>query len=492
MIDPVVKSAPLSLWLTDRSRYTTGTGRCKRERYLRNHFGPTGYGIVRKAESLPLMTGSYMHVIIERLMGHMQQTDMLPNVEVVRAAIAAAFEQYEARIAARGFRGILAGEHTDYVVREQQHLIAGLTWALMRNVLPWIHANYRILQSEVESIYVLGCTCGLGSAILDAEAHDAKGCLGIGQMIKQDAVAQHRVSGNLAYFESKTTGWGGDNWAPQWETKPQLSIGAMGLAEKYGKPITENFVIALYKGARKQNKPKDAFEDPITRQESNLVYGYLKPGNPPLATDDWQPAYEWTDPISGQTKRVSRAHQKTGVWELANTDWPEWVQRKAADPTLTTTEVWVASLPQSVLDSAAYLIGPLNRQDVQIAALKDQIVGEELHWQQITWELYELSQAIGDEAQALRPHLPRYAAIWADPRFQQRLNRLVPASWECRKFGVKHECEFKRLCFQEAGWESPLELAGFVPRRPHHQPELEVAISRGLLPEQGEEESEDE
>jgi hypothetical protein len=40
---------PIS-WLTDRSRYETGTGRCPRQRYLGYHAGPTGYGYVKRGE----------------------------------------------------------------------------------------------------------------------------------------------------------------------------------------------------------------------------------------------------------------------------------------------------------------------------------------------------------------------------------------------------------------------------------------------------------
>lgn len=469
--------SPLSLWLTDRSRYTTGTGRCARERYLKYHFGPTGYGIVRKAESLPLMTGSYTHVALESLYKHLQETDTFPTVPEIQAAIAGALAQYEARIAARGFRGLLQSERTDEIVREQQFLITGLIWAACRSVLPWIHKNYRIIQAETETIYVLGCTCGLGSAVLDADAHDQRQCAGIGQMVKQDCVGEKREGGTLAYFEAKTTGWGGDNWAPQWETKPQLSIGTFGLFERYQKEIAENFVIALYKGSRKTTQPKDPFEDAVTRQESPFTYGYFKPGNPPLAADDWKPAYEWVDDLTGETKYARKPYAKQGVWDIEGGDWPLWIASKQADPKLGVAEFWVNSLPKSVLDKQVYLIGPLNRQDEQIKSLKRQIVGEEHQWQQRLWQLYEAQNA---------------GAKWADDSFQALLDELVPASWDCRRFGIKHECEYLDLCLRKSGWENPLELGTFVARRPHHAPELTTAIARGLLPEESEEEDQDE
>jgi hypothetical protein len=355
------------------------------ERYLKNHAGPTGYGLVHNSESLPLMTGTYFHKALETLWLYLQANDALPPREVVRQAIADANKLYEKKIERRGFRGLLASESSDRVIVEQQCLIAGLVWGVWRNVLPWIHTHYRVLQAELESIYVLECTCGLGSAVLDASAHDAKGCHGIGQMLKQDALAEKREGGGLAYFESKSTGWGGDNWAPQWETKPQLSIGTFGVAERYGKEVSELFILAGYKGARRTSKPKDVFEEAITRQDSPFCYGYSRPGNPPLSTDDWLPSYEWTDE-AGATRRVSRVHEKRGVWELPQSDWPVWENRPADDRSV--MEFWIDQLPQSVLDSTVYLIGPLNRQDAQIQQLKKHIVGEERHWQEIVWRLF--------------------------------------------------------------------------------------------------------
>ena len=463
--------SPLTLWLTDRTRYTTGTSHCQTERYFKNHFGPTGYGIVRKAESLPLMTGSYTHAAFETLWKYLQQHDSFPTVAVIRQAIADALGQYEKRIASRGYRGLLQSERGDEILREQQYLITGLIWAVCRTVLPWIHTNYRILQAEQETIYVLDCTCGLGSGELDPARHDALGCLGIGQMLKQDAVAQHRTRGTLAYFEVKTTGSYLDNWAPQWETKPQLAIGNFGIKERYGQDVEENYIIGLFKGQRKKVKSDDPFKDGQQVQDSAFCYGYFKAGNPPLATDDWKPAYEWVDD-NGETKFARKPYAKAGVWEMIEGDWPTWVASHAADPSLTPAEVWVYSLPKSVLDKQVFLVGPLNRQAVQIESLKHQIVGEERRWQERLWKLYDAQE---------------HGQSWADPAFQALLQSLVSASWECRRFGVRHSCEFTGICFRQDGWEDPLGTGLFTARRPHHQPELDQAISRGLLPEQSEE-----
>lgn len=457
--------SPLTLWLTDRSRYTTGTGRCPRQRYLTNHFGPTGYGIVRTGESLPLATGKYTHLAIERLMQHLQQTDTFPPVPVIRAAIAEATAAYQQQVEQKGYRGLLASERTDYVVTEQTTLLEGLIWAFSRTILPFLFTNYKVVEAEQESIYILDCTCGLGSANTDAQAHSDKGCQGIGQMLKQDCIAVHRQHGTGAYFETKTTGWAGDTWATQWETKPQLPIGTFGIQERLGIEITETFIVGLYKGRR--TKVKDAWGGEMYRQESPLTYGYRRPGNPPLATDDWVPSYEWTDTRTGEVKRKSRAHEKAPIWELAQSDWPLWVESHAQDPTLTPVEFWTSWLPESVINQQVFLVGPLRPHPRQIESLKVQIAGEENRWRETLWDLYEKQQ--------IEP--------WASADFQARLDRDVPASWDCRRFGAQSQCEFVPICFHQDGWEDPLATGQYVPRRPHHQPELEAAIERGLLPE---------
>lgn len=456
------------IWLTDRSRYSVGTGRCRMQRYLTNHFGPTGYGIVRKAESLPLATGKYTHLALEHLFVHLRDTDTFPEVGLIREAIKAACDEYEKRIVARGFRGLLKSETSDQVLIEQQALLSGLVWIACRTVLPWIWQNFRIVEAETESLYVLGCTCGLGPMAPQAE-HEARDCQGIGQMLKQDVIAERRHGNGVAYFEGKTTGWSGDNWAPQWETRPQLGLGTLGITERLGKEITEAYVLALYKGARRGKK--DLFGEETVQQDSCVCYGYCRPGNPPLATDDWKPTYRWEE--DGKTRQVSRQHIRRGIWELPQSDFPEWVASKAAQPDLTPTEFWTAWLPQPIAEQQVFLVGPLNRQDTQVTSLKLGVVAEERDWQRRLWDLYEVTHdGLG----------------WPSAEFQTIIDVLFPRSWECRRFGVRHECEFKMLCFKEQGWEDPIGNGKYVPRRPHHAPELAQAVSRGLLPEQAEEE----
>jgi hypothetical protein len=62
------------------------------------------------------------------------------------------------------------------------------------------------------------------------------------------------------------------------------------------------------------------------------------------------------------------------------------------------------------------------------------------------------------------------------------LDALVPMNrgQACHSY-YGEPCSKLGLCDKLNGWEAP-ELLGYIPRRPHHAPELAQAIARGLLP----------
>jgi len=482
------------IWLTDRSRYETGTGRCAYARYLRYHAGPTGYGLAHKAESVPLTTGSSVHQGTELLLKILKQHNRLPTVEEVREVVRHVRALYEKKLMAKGFRGgILTGPIVEETIREQSCLIGGLIWTTQLQLLPWLHQEYRILEVEQERLHFLSCTCGLSEAILDQAQHDARGCQGQALMLRTDILAQHRQMTHLAYFEVKTTGWESDAWADQWETKPQLGLGTLDLDKRYGREVTELYLIGMNKGRRAKDQSKEAKEasalpeeNPLAsmkRQQSALCYGYCRPGNPPLAKDDWLPAYEWvTD--AGEVKRKSKAHKRLGIWELEQSDWSVWRAYKGSDPTLSYDEFWYRQLPQSILDKICFVLGPLNRQDHQIQSLRRSMKAEESRWQEILWKLYEAQQPpsnVVDNAAS------RAAYGWASEGFQAKADALIPRSWNCRPYGKEHECEMVPICFRQAGWDDPIGSGKYQARLPHHTPETEQAVLRGLLTEQAEE-----
>jgi hypothetical protein len=455
-------SAPLTLWLTDRTRFKLGTARCRRARYLGYHAGPTGYGLTARRESLPLVTGVSVHRGLEGFARILAADDRLPDLAETRAIVAAVTAEYLTRVEARGYRGILGGTQTEDTITEQSALIAGLLWVLRVKILPWLHASYRVIVVEDERLHLLHCDCG--APPLDASEHLRRRCGGRALMIRTDLLAERRGGSTLAYFECKTTGWESDAWAEQWETDPQLALGTLDTVARYGREVTELYILGLNKGRRQRDR--FAVDDERKKQLSPLCYGYRRPGNPPLAPEDWLPAYEWVSE-DGEIKRASRAHKRTGIWELAGSDWPVWQAYQASNPGLTPEEFWVRMLPASVLDRIGFVLGPMNRQDAQLTMLRRGIDGDEARWQADLWGLYEL-QAAG------------YA--WASELFQAALDVRIPCSWACRPFGKEHQCEFVPICHRHAGWDDPIGSGQYQPRLPHHDPELQQAIARGLLP----------
>jgi hypothetical protein len=475
-----VEVKPIDFWLTDRSRWKRTLSSCARARYLGCHYGPTGYGITIRGESLPLVTGQHVHRGLELALTILHREDRLPTVEEQREIVAEVCTAYEARCVERGFRGMLASPQVDETILEQKSLIAGLLWVLRVKFLPWFHETYRVVEIEQERLHLLSCTCGLPLSV-PADVHRAKGCAGRALMIRTDLLAQRRTGRGLAYFETKTTGWDSEAWAEQWETDPQLALGTLDLPERYGQEVTELYILSLAKGARRRDTYEETagasiFDEgtgaggppprPPKRQVSPLCYGYCRPANPPLQPEDWLPAYKWTDPSTGLEKRASRAHKRKGLWLLEESDWPTWRAYAAQDQGLTAIEYWVrAVLPPSLVDKIASLIGPMNRQDHQIASVMRSMDTTEAAAQGALWELYELQQ--------------KYP--WASDEVQACLDRDFPQSWDCRRFGRDHQCEFVAICHHETGWQEPLLGGRYVPRLPHHQPEREQAIGRGLL-----------
>lgn len=458
-------AAPLTLWLTDRSRFKTGLSRCPRERYLKYHFGPSGYGITTLAQALPLATGQYVAQAFELLLKATQATDTLPEAPQVRQIVAEVQGRYEALLVERGFRGVLAGAATDETIQEQKTLIAGLAWTIRLEFLPWFIQRYRVVDVERERLHFLSCTCG--ALATDEQEHIRRGCQGVALMQRLDLLAANRDTGSFAYFEVKTTGWDSDAWVEQWETDYQLALGTLDAVARYGQEVTELYIVGLRKGRRVRPKAEDGQIEPgPKRQESALCYGYCRPSNPPLTTDDWLPAYKYVD-AEGKPRSASRQHRKRPVHELAKSDWPVIEMMREREPDATVEELWFRLLPPDSTQKVCFVLGPMNRQDAQLASVRTAMLAEERRWQDNLWAVYN--------AQTLS-RLPFH-----DDDFQTVLDQAFPQAWSCRPFGTEHQCEFVPICHRYSGWQDPLTMGKYTLRLPHHQPEIDQAVARGLL-----------
>lgn len=458
-----------TLWLTDRSRYERGLGHCLRARYLEAHAGPHGYGWVRKAQSMPAVTGTLIHdPITEGILQSLLEHDTIPPAEDVHAAIVAAQAKYRAQVETRGLLHTTDPQELELRILEQTTLLEGMVWTWYYAALPAFHEEWKVVEVETEHVSVVGCTCGLGDRVGTAEEHSGRECAGIGWMSRGDCLTERRATGTLAYHDFKSTGMNSGNWRDTWYHRVQVMAGVLGAEERFGKLADEVWIHPLYKGAHK------AEWDPIAKaavgpkfQNSILCYGWYREANPPLQASEWAAQYDYVDE-DGKKRRLGKDFKRRGVWLLE----PElWQQEGIYSP----SHYWVSWVaPTGALQSVWEPIGPIFREQWKLDQFLAQMVAHEQGWQQILWRLYE--SGLG----------------WETAECQALLDQLVPmARGEACQNAFGDRCPNLRLCNREPGWETP-ELLGYLPRRPHHQPELDQAISRGLLPpEEGAAETEE-
>jgi len=463
-----------TLWLLDRSRYETGLDRCLMARFLNYHFGPSGYGIALKAQSIPLAVGGRYHDGLAEILAWVRDHDQLPPDPIIRAACASATAEYLRLVKQRSLAvQAVDQDRIEEIAQEQCCLIEGLLWAFCLTTLPWLLEHSRVIHVEVEVVYVLGCTCGLGEGIGGIADHEARDCQGIGLQSRPDFLTEYRARPRVfAYWEFKGAGYSGR--AEDWQTKLQFAASALGAQVLLEAPIAETYVIELLKGKREGRD-----YDPVTKgktgpliQNSTLCYWYRRPGNPPLDEPDWQEQYEWLGE-DGKNHRLGRDYKKVGIWELVQ-DVPEL---QAA--TFTASEYLCKSMHQAGrLGRHVNVIGPMTINQTMVGHVMAEMVGHESRWMDILWELHEIleGEAEGD---------------WTHPAYQEGLRRLIPRSWACRRFGGRYGGQFERICFEQVGWEQPLESGYYIPRRPHHEPERKQLEARGLVPEAGWEEEGD-
>jgi hypothetical protein len=455
------------LWLTDRSRYEAGLDGCPRERFLGYHFGPFGYGIARRAQSIPLSTGIAYHDLLAPVLRHVAQTDELPPDEVIRAACAAGITAYRELVEVRGLAGLDEGERLDEIIAEQETLIQGLVWAFSLTTLPWIHSHSKVLEVEREGLVVLGCTCGLGDRIGDQVDHEARDCAGVGWQSRADFVTEYRDRPDVvAMWDFKGSAYGG--FADDWETKIQFTMTALDIQERLGKPVSEAWIVELLKGRREGRD-----YDPATKsrsgpmiQNSGLCYWYRREGNPPMDQPDWQEQYEWVGE-DGKGHRLGNNYRKAGLWTIAE-DMPELRQAGISIP-----EFAAKFIPVERLGRHVSVVGPLQIHQIMLGQLSEEILAEERRWQGVVWELYDVLQ---NEAQG----------DWTSEAYQAALRRLVPRNFSrCRRFGKRYECQMATICHEREGWKDPLGVGGYVHRAAHHEPERAQQVARGLVVEPG-------
>ncbi len=484
------------LHVVDRSRYTTGLGKCMRKRYLEYHSGE-GYGLRKKRESLPLVTGSSVHKVLADIL---QQTlDDFDKVtdEFIRERIKAEVTAYDQLVSATGLTELEAMSGVDegdsqlqQIIAEQKSLIEGMIWGWMRVVYPGLIVRYDIIAVEREFSRVIGCTCGLGNNIGQVEDHETRSCDGILLMTKPDLILRDKQSGLYTYVEWKTTGWGFRNWEEQHGKGIQAVLGCLGAEHVLGVEVTQFIVGGLMKGKRDKDwDPEQQSTAGPKWQHSVFCYAYYKPGNPPMYEAEWATSKYYTcyEPHvqkwgkghrncpGGKNHRRGDEWKRVPIWEGGMAGDPlklelaEPVQAGAEFPEkpeyMSNAEYWAKWVPIEEIEGLFKLVGPFQ--------LQRELAGDVIR--QIEWQERRVKVGLWEIEDALN-----------QPELDDALDTYFPPSWNCWTYN--RMCEFAPFCYKEGDLENR-----FVPRKPHHQPEIVQLVGRGFkLPDLDVAESEEE
>lgn len=478
-----------TLWLTDRSRYQRALGQCDYARQLEYHSGPYGYGIRAKAETVYLPTGIYVHRIVEeasRLSWHNGWVPLLPEQRTdVREIIKGVVARYHALIDARGLRssGELGVEETLHVMEEQATLIEGLGWTWISAVLPYLTEHFRPISIEEEETFVLGCTCGLPLNVGDPADHESRGCEGGVWMSKADLVLERLADGEIGWHELKT----GSNvhkseWSQSFEHNVQFASGILGAERRLEREIGHYYLHGLQKGTRRSayDKITRKYSGP-RRQDSFLCYAYNKPADPPtIPEDDWRAKYEWHeyDELSGteRKRRLGKGYEKSPIWKADFPQKPlEW----------SNVEYWCEWLGASELSGLVRMTEPYPRPSMLLLEWVEEAAANELSWRRRAWNVYEARAAASTRMSGDGKPPSSVALVDYQPEVRRALHENFPRNWEgCHSY-YGDTCEFLPICLHEPGWDDPVGSGKYVHRRPHHQPEIDQMIERGIpVPEE--------
>lgn len=463
------------LLYTDRSR-REAQFRCPHLRWWEYH-SANGFGITRKAQRMPLVTGIYTHKPLEAVckmvmlgtgeIGLNQGEIALTNVArtQIRAAIKQAQDEYS-QVAKAGFYNE-PPEELEHQLAEQLCLIEGLAWGWIRTCLPLILAEFDIIGAEQEESFVVGCTCGLGDMKGSPEEHEArlrcaacgwagdreliprsegaficprcgiedsiegfKECAGLAYPSRPDLELRRKSDGKQGILDFKTSKYADEREVEAYRSSVQMAAGTVGMERRTGERVEFYYVNFLKKGDRKASYQPDTKKyDGPRRQLSPFCYVDYRPASPPLQREEVRSPSKWY--LAASTLDL-QPDSKPPEWTL-----PEWV-------------AW--TLPRAEVASQYLMVGPYERQDDLIKRALKQTLHSEREWAGKLWEIHDKVE-LGDS-------------------IQEALDSSLPASWDCNRFGEK--CIMWELCHSEVAMEDPLGSGLYELRVPHHQREMEI------------------
>ena len=155
----------------------------------------------------------------------------------------------------------------------------------------------------------------------------------------------------------------------------------------------------LYKFVVKGRRTLDKYDN-LYKQQSHLIYGWVRLDTLNTEFPEWSWSYEWEDE-EGKTKRLGRGWQKKPIWR----DYPGGV--KAWIEGLGRQEIFPRH--QNALEASFPSALPVSRREDEIAHWKRQVVMQEL---QIARAVEEVNNPVWATptlfSVALDDHFPQY------------------------------------------------------------------------------------
>lgn len=273
----------------DRSR-TVVDWSCPRERYLGYEY--EGKGLRPESEAVHFFTGSENHNALSSIAS--QQLDVLAGtreavaIDALAEAARSAIFNYHCPEDLRGVDDVAVYAH------EQASLTEGLLRGFFKHVWPTLIATYDIVAIEEEMFYIHD---QYGRGTLDGK---------FVMMVKPDLVLRNKETGELVYYEYKTTSSKKEGWINSWEDQVQVHSTVAAIEQSLGEKPTSTIVQGLYKGYESYGK-----------QSSPFCYAYYRQGTPPFSQPEY--SYEYRNGL-----------RRVPTWELEG-GLKKWVENMPAN-----------------------------------------------------------------------------------------------------------------------------------------------------------------
>lgn len=281
-------------------------------------------GWERKRLALPLVTGIYTHLGLQKLLGGVAATD----------AARLASDAYRQEVASRGL-AVEQGSKEEDVVEEQAAHVEALTLGWARVRLPVWLDTYEVVETEQEDRVALSDDVTLA--------------------VRADAIVRRKEDGRMFVVNFKTVGTADERWLRAWEVDMQLMTELLAAEHRFGQEFGGVIIEGLIKGRRMPQK--NDIGDVVGYADSTpLLYGYKVDANPPLT----QLEYGWE-----YTRRKG--------WHKFKTWREQFHNAGTGSFHLNPLQYWINWLPEEVVESQFVVVPPIYRDRDRIEAKVMQI-----------------------------------------------------------------------------------------------------------------------